>query len=106
MERGKRIAGLFLFALLLFSTSCQDSESQMKQEWKALNDTISICSQKISNIVKVMQLSNHTTEATQRQLLHDIDSIDRRMKDAIERCAKRNKDNELGRYIRENYKRE
>lgn len=39
-------------------------------------------------------------------MMHDIDSIDRVMKDAILRCAERNKDNELGRYIRENYQEE
>ena len=50
-----------------------------------------------------MQMSPGTTEATQQSLLHDIDSIDRVMKGAIMRCAERNKDNELGRYIRENY---
>jgi hypothetical protein len=35
--------------------------------------------------------------------LHDIDSIDQRMKQAIRNCEERNKDNDLGKYIRENY---
>ena len=65
-----------------------------------------MCSQKIANIVGVIEQSGTTTEATQQNLLHDIDSIDRQMKDAIRRCAERNKDNELGRYIRENYQEE
>ena len=83
---------------------CQSFRNrQMAREWQALNDTIAECSQKIQNIVNTMQLSPGTTEATQQSLLHDIDSIDRVMKGAIMRCAERNKDNELGRYIRENY---
>ena len=90
----------------LMACGCQNSKIQQEQEWKALCDTIAECSQKISNIVGVIQQSSGTTEATQEQLLHDIDSIDRRMKDAIRRCGERNKDNDLGRYIRENYKEE
>jgi hypothetical protein len=78
----------------------------MAREWEALNDTISDCSQKIQNIVNTLQMSGSTTEATQKSMMHDIDSIDRVMKDAILRCAERNKDNELGRYIRENYQEE
>ena len=85
---------------------CQNSKIQQEREWKALCDTIAECSQKISNIVGVIQHSEGTTEATQQNLLHEIDSIDRRMKDAIRRCGERNKDNDLGRYIRENYKEE
>ena len=60
----------------------------------------------IQNIVNTLQMSGSTTEATQKSMMHDIDSIDRVMKDAILRCAERNKDNELGRYIRENYQEE
>jgi hypothetical protein len=78
----------------------------MAREWESLNDTISDCSQKIQNIVNTLQMSGSTTEATQKSMMHDIDSIDRVMKDAILRCAERNKDNELGRYIRENYQEE
>lgn len=89
------------------ATGCQSFYNrQMAREWEALNDTISDCSQKIQNIVNTLQMSGSTTEATQKSMMHDIDSIDRVMKDAILRCAERNKDNELGRYIRENYQEE
>ena len=91
-------------ALCLMVWGCQSFYNrQMAREWQALNDTIAECSQKIQNIVNTMQATNGTTEATQENLLHDLDSIQRHMKDAINRCAERNKDNELGRYIRENY---
>ena len=93
-----------LAILCLMAVGCQNSKIQQEREWKALCDTIAECSQKISNIVGVIQQSRSTTEATQQNLLHEIDSIDRRMKDAIRRCGERNKDNDLGRYIRENYK--
>ena len=92
--------------LCLTVMGCQNSKVQQEREWQALCDTIAECSKKISNIVGVIQQSGGTTEATQEQLLHDIDSIDRRMKDAIRRCAERNKDNELGQYLRENYQEE
>ena len=86
------------------ASSCQFSSKQRQaEEWKALNDTIMECSQKISNIVGVIQMSPHTTEETQKSLQHQIDSIDRRMKQAIRNCLERNKDNDLGKYIRENY---
>ncbi len=97
---------IVLTILGLMATGCQNSKIQQEREWKALCDTIAECSQKISNMVGVMQQSSGTTEATQQQLLHDIDSLEHRMKDAIRRCGERNKDNDLGRYIRENYKEE
>ena len=106
----KRSWGITL--LILFTIhyslfiSCDNSKVQQEREWKALNDTIAECSRKISNIVRVIQQSDHTTSATQQSLLHDIDSIDRRMKEAIRNCAERNKDNDLGKYLRENYQEE
>ena len=93
-----------LAILCLMAMGCQNSKIQQQREWKALCDTIADYSQKISNIVGLIQQSGGTTEATQQNLLHEIDSIDRRMKEAIRRCGERNKDNDLGRYIRENYK--
>ncbi len=83
---------------------CQSFRNrQMAQEWEALNDTIRDCSQKIQNIVNTLQMSGSTTEATQKSMMHDIDSIQCLMKEAIQRCAERNRDNELGRYIQQNY---
>jgi hypothetical protein len=105
MMNKRQITGLA--AVCLMATGCQSFYNrQMAREWEALNDTISDCSQKIQNIVNTLQMSGSTTEATQKSMMHDIDSIDRVMKDAILRCAERNKDNELGRYIRENYQEE
>jgi len=98
---------ILLAALGIVTTACQSFyDRQMAREWQALNDTIADYSRKIQNIVTTLQMKQGTTEATQKSLLHDIDSIDRAMKNAILRCAERNKDNELGRYIRENYQAE
>jgi hypothetical protein len=98
---------ILLAAVCLTASGCQFSSKQRQAEdWKALNDTIAECSQKIANIVGVIQQGTHTTEETQKQLMHDIDSIDRRMKQAIRNCMERNKDNDLGQYLRENYKEE
>ena len=68
--------------------------------------TIRECSQKIQNIVNVIHQNPYTTEETQKNLLHDLDSIEQRMKQAIRNCAERNKDNDLGKYILENYSEE
>ncbi len=93
-----------LAALIILVSSCQFSSKQRQiREWQALNDTIRECSQKIQNIVNVIHKSPYTTEEAQKSLLHDIDSIDQRMKQAIRNCEERNKDNDLGKYIRENY---
>jgi len=93
-----------LAALIILVSGCQFSSKQRQiREWQALNDTIRECSQKIQNIVNVIHQSPYTTEEAQKSLLHDIDSIDQRMKQAIRNCEERNKDNDLGKYIRENY---
>ena len=102
----KQLWGIYL--LILFTIHCSlfiscDSKVQQAREWQALNDTIRECSQKIQNIVNVIHQSPYTTEETQKSLLHDIDSIEKRMKQAIRNCEERNKDNDLGKYIRENY---
>ena len=94
--------------LMLFTIHCSlfiscDSKVQQTREWQALNDTIRECSQKIQNIVNVIHQNPYTTEEAQKSLLHDIDSIEQRMKQAIRNCEERNKDNDLGKYIRENY---
>ena len=96
-----------LAALIILMTGCQFSSKQRQiREWQALNDTIRECSQKIQNIVNVIHQSPYTTEENQKSLLHDIDSIDQHMKQAILNCAERNKDNDLGKYILENYSEE
>ena len=99
--RGITLLILFTTHFSLF-TSC-DSKAQQAREWQALNDTIRDCSQKIQNIVNVIHQSPHTTEEAQKSLLHDLDSIEKHMKQAILNCAERNKDNDLGKYTRENY---
>ena len=96
-----------LAALSLFIAGCQlSSKHRQMREWQALNDTIRECSQKIQNIVNVIHQSPYTSEETQKSLLHDIDSIEQRMKQAIRNCAERNKDNDLGKYILDNYSEE
>ena len=105
----KRVWGISL--LILFTVHCSlftscDSKAQQMREWQALNDTIRECSQKIQNIVNVIHQNPYTTEETQKNLLHDLDSIEQRMKQAIRNCAERNKDNDLGKYIHENYSEE
>ena len=104
MKIAKIIVAIVGLIVSLTMTACQSYYNrQMMREWDALNDTIEDCSRKIQNIVNAMQLQENTSLATQQTLLHELDSISEHMKQTIRNCAERNKDNELGKYIRENY---
>ena len=94
-----------LAAVCLIAAGCQSCKQvNVAQERQLLNDSIAYYSRQIQNIAGVIQQSRETTEANQKRLLHDIDSLDRCMKDMILRFGERNRDNELGREILENYK--
>lgn len=98
---------LRLAAVSLLATACQSFQQQkVADERQLLNDSIAYYSRQIENIVRVIQQSNHTTQATQKHLLHDVDSLDRCMQDMVYRFGLRNKDNDLGREILENFQRD
>ena len=102
---GRKILGLV--AMCLLAASCQTMQKKkVEEERQLLNDSIMYYSTQIQNIVNVIQQSGHTTDATQKSLRHDIDSLDRCMKDMIYRFGVRNKDNELGQEILENFEKE
>jgi hypothetical protein len=86
------------------ATSCQSfQQRKVEDQRQLLNDSIAYYSRQIQNIIGVIQQSGSTTEATQKSLLHDIDSLDRCMKDMILRFGERNRDNDLGREILNNF---
>jgi hypothetical protein len=68
--------------------------------WQQLNDSICLLGKEAVNTVMLMARDN--TEHLQRA--KTIDSLHRRMSDCILNTARRNSDNVLGRYIRQNYK--
>ncbi len=76
------------------------SGSAVNNQWQLLNDSIRILGEKIVRIVQEPVKDS----ISQRTRVRTIDSLHRRMSDCIERTALRNKDNALGIYIRENYK--
>ena len=95
---------LRLAAVGLLATVCQSChQKKIAEERQLLNDSVTYYSRQIQNIVGLIQQTDHTTEATQKNLMHDIDSIDKEMKAMIRRFGERNKDNELGREILENF---
>ena len=100
-----RIVGWAVAVMLVIG--CQGCRHvNVAQERQLLNDSIAYYSRQIQNIVSVIQQNHKTTEANQKSLLHDIDSLDRCMKEMIFRFGERNRDNELGREILENYQSE
>ena len=72
----------------------------VNNEWQALTDSIQLLSK---GVMRLLQ-KPATDSAGQVNHVHAIDSLHRRMSDCIVHTAQRNKDNPLGRYILENYK--
>lgn len=72
----------------------------INNQWQQLNDSICLLGKEAVNTVMLMARDN--TEHLQRA--KTIDSLHRRMSDCILNTARRNSDNVLGRYIRQNYK--
>ena len=76
------------------------SGTVFNNEWQHLSDSIQLLSKDIIYILR-----HPATDAERQQRdVHTIDSLHRRMSDCIVHTAQRNKDNPLGRYILENYK--
>ena len=72
----------------------------INNQWQQLNDSISLLGKETVNTVMLM-----ASDSTAHQLrVKTIDSLHRRMSDCILNTARRNSDNVLGRYIRQNYK--
>jgi len=76
------------------------SGSKINNQWQLLNDSIRILGERIVRIVQ----EPVSDSISQKERVITIDSLHRRMLDCIDNTAQRNKDNALGIYIRENYK--
>ena len=73
----------------------------LNNEWQALNDTV----QKLgTKLIRLAQGSTRVNTAHRQQLQLQIDSLHRRISDCITETAQRNKQNVLGKYIIQNYK--
>ena len=74
------------------------SGTQLNNQWQALNDTV----QKLgTQLIRLAQLSTRTNTAHRQQ---QVDSLHRRISDCITQTGQRNRQNVLGRYIIQNYK--
>ena len=85
------------------SSSLEDnrvSGTCINNQWQQLNDSISLLGKEAVNTVMLM--ARDSTAHLQR--VKTIDSLHRHMSDCILNTARRNSDNVLGRYIRQNYK--
>jgi hypothetical protein len=77
------------------------SGTQLNNQWQALNDTV----QKLgTQLIRLAQLSTRTNAAHRQQLQQQVDSLHRRISDCITQTGQRNRQNVLGRYIIQNYK--
>ncbi len=76
------------------------SGSNINNQWQLLSDSIRMLGDKI---VKIAQ-EPVSDSVSQRKRIKTIDSLHQQMSACIENTALRNKDNALGSYIRENYK--
>ena len=76
------------------------SGTRINNQWQQLNDSISLLGKEAVNTVMLM--ARDSTAHLSR--MKAIDSLHRRMSDCIHNTARRNSDNVLGRYIRQNYK--
>ena len=76
------------------------SGTRCNNEWHHLSDSIQLLAKEIVYILR----HPATDTLAQQRNVHIIDSLHRRMSDCILHTAQRNRDNPLGRYIQENYK--
>mgnify|MGYP002522463950 CR=1 FL=1 len=76
------------------------SGTRCNNEWQHLSDSIQLLAKEIVYILR----HPATDTLAQQRNVHIIDSLHRRMSDCILHTAQRNRDNPLGRYIQENYK--
>lgn len=77
------------------------SGTRLNNQWQQLNDSIQRMG---TELIKLASTKSPCDEETHRSKLQTIDSLHRRMSACIENTAKRNADNPLGQYIKENYK--
>ena len=76
------------------------SGTRINNQWQQLNDSISMLGKEAVKTVLLLARDS----AAQRQQMITVDSLHRRMSDCILNTARRNSDNVLGQYIRQNYK--
>ena len=76
------------------------SGTTINNTWQQLNDSIRLLGQKVVRT----SLLPMADSMTQVQRAKTIDSLHRRMSDCILNTARRNNDNPIGQYIKENYK--
>jgi len=77
------------------------SGTRLNNQWQQLNDSIQRMG---TELIKLATTKSLCDEAMHRSKLQTIDSLHRRMSACIENTARRNADNPLGQYIKENYK--
>ncbi|WP_028912796.1 DUF4369 domain-containing protein [Prevotella sp. MA2016] len=78
------------------------SGTVLNNEWQALNDTVQKLGTQLIRLAQVSTLQH--PPLPRQQLQQRIDSMHRRLSDCIIETGQRNRDNVLGKYIQENYK--
>ena len=73
----------------------------MNNEWQELNDEVQTLG---DQLIRTAETASKAGTSNRQQLQQQIDSLHRRISICITNTASRNKDNVLGKYIKENYK--
>lgn len=77
------------------------SGTVMNNEWQKLNDEVQTIG---DQLIRTAEAASKTKTANRQQLQQQIDSLHRKISNCITNTASRNKNNVLGKYIKENYK--
>ena len=84
-----------------YPASSAVSGTTLNNEWQGLNDSVQMLGYRL---IRMAEKSTQDPNADRQQIQIAIDSLHRTISSCIKNTASRNKDNVLGKYIRENYK--
>ena len=84
-----------------YPASSAVSGTVLNNEWQGLNDSVQMLGYRL---IRIAENSAKMQNVDRKQQQATIDSLHRKISACIKNTASRNKDNVLGKYIRENYK--
>ena len=77
------------------------SGTVLNNEWQGLNDSVQMLGYQL---IRLAENASRDQVTDHQQAQQAIDSLHRKISDCIKNTSQRNKDNVLGKYIKENYK--
>ena len=77
------------------------SGTVLNNEWQGLNDSVQMLGYQL---IRIAENASRDQNIDPKQTQHSIDSLHRKISNCIKNTAQRNRDNVLGKYIKNNYK--